>query len=405
MLLSATLGAALAEPALYPDSAPGPATTSQGLTGPRTVRVATSGGVDRWADALIPLESLRFYVDDAQRGPDLTLAWSYSGDLAAWGVMGALDHHSLALTLGPNGSPWTAALDARGSFAVGWTELHLAPSWSWSRARWSGTLNAGPALRVAPQLRRWGPNVSLDTLWCPSSNVGFLVSYDLNLWPGEALPRTVQDLDLLLSWTPGPRVLLLAGAGSTLSWSPGAGLASDPSAWLSGLPPAGSASVRELVAVERSIGRYAFLRAEVGAQELLGADQLAHVMALGGGGFRLYRPDLGPQAAPGPYVVDLNVVAPGATSVSVIGSFTQWQPVAMWPRAGGRWTIEVTLEAGQYEYSYLIDGVPTTPEEAEIRRDDGFGGVNGVLIVPGVGGVYRPVDSPGPLDSAQTPLP
>jgi len=72
---------------------------------------------------------------------------------------------------------------------------------------------------------------------------------------------------------------------------------------------------------------------------------------------------------------------PGIGRVSVAGSFNGWDPTtATMSRNGDVWTILLVLPPGTYEYMVIEDGEhwvtdPSAPE----TRDDGFGGVNGLL--------------------------
>lgn len=72
--------------------------------------------------------------------------------------------------------------------------------------------------------------------------------------------------------------------------------------------------------------------------------------------------------------------APEASSVSVIGDFSGWQPVAM-ELVRGEWVLNLALSPGTYEYAYMVDGEAVVPPEAELTRDDGFGGRSGVLRI------------------------
>ena len=76
-----------------------------------------------------------------------------------------------------------------------------------------------------------------------------------------------------------------------------------------------------------------------------------------------------------------SIVAPDATTVEILGSFSDWRPVPLAQAADGSWRTELSLAAGIYEYIYRVDGQPRTPPEAKRYQDDGFGGRNGVLIV------------------------
>jgi len=81
--------------------------------------------------------------------------------------------------------------------------------------------------------------------------------------------------------------------------------------------------------------------------------------------------------------VHLRVHAPGARTVSVAGDFNGWQSDRSLLRqvGNGWWEIRISLEPGNYEYLYIIDGRWTTPPEAKLLVSDGFGGKNGILEV------------------------
>lgn len=75
-------------------------------------------------------------------------------------------------------------------------------------------------------------------------------------------------------------------------------------------------------------------------------------------------------------------VSASATAPAVAGDFNRWQPVAM-VREGDWWTATLRIPPGVYRYSFrAADGRWMVPEGAPGRRDDGFGGTSGVLVVP-----------------------
>ncbi|MBN1503819.1 MAG: isoamylase early set domain-containing protein, partial [Candidatus Eisenbacteria bacterium] len=81
--------------------------------------------------------------------------------------------------------------------------------------------------------------------------------------------------------------------------------------------------------------------------------------------------------------VCFRVTAAGAARVSVVGDFNAWDPEAtpLKPGADGRWEGCAVIEAGTHQYAYVVDGEWTTPPEAELVVEDGFGGRNGILEV------------------------
>ncbi len=77
--------------------------------------------------------------------------------------------------------------------------------------------------------------------------------------------------------------------------------------------------------------------------------------------------------------------APGATSVSLVGAFNGWSPTAhrMAPAGSdGIWSVVVPLPEGEHAFMYLINGTQwTVPPQAQDFVTDGFGNVNGIVVV------------------------
>jgi 1,4-alpha-glucan branching enzyme len=89
--------------------------------------------------------------------------------------------------------------------------------------------------------------------------------------------------------------------------------------------------------------------------------------------------------ARGTRIVHFVLVAPKATSVSVVGSFNDWDPTATplhRTAAGGSWVVAVPLQAGRHQYAFIVDGVHWTadPVAAPAVEDD-FGVPNSVVTV------------------------
>ena len=81
--------------------------------------------------------------------------------------------------------------------------------------------------------------------------------------------------------------------------------------------------------------------------------------------------------------VVFRIQAPEAADVSVVGSFNGWDSAAtpLAKTADGWWEARVPLAPGTYEFAYIVDSKYTTPPEAIVTVEDGFGGQNGVLEV------------------------
>jgi hypothetical protein len=76
---------------------------------------------------------------------------------------------------------------------------------------------------------------------------------------------------------------------------------------------------------------------------------------------------------------------PGARTVEVVGSFTDWRSGALPLRDedhDGVWHAEVVLPAGQHEYMFVVDGERWVSDPLAGRYvADGFGRENSLLIV------------------------
>jgi hypothetical protein len=76
--------------------------------------------------------------------------------------------------------------------------------------------------------------------------------------------------------------------------------------------------------------------------------------------------------------------APGASSVSVAGDFSEWEPSFTLEDVDGDgvWTGRIPVRPGVHTYMFLIDGTEwRTDPRADRYRDDGFGNRNAVLAV------------------------
>lgn len=76
---------------------------------------------------------------------------------------------------------------------------------------------------------------------------------------------------------------------------------------------------------------------------------------------------------------------PGAKSVEVVGSFTDWQAGAVVLRDDdhdGIWRGSIVLPVGQHEYMFVVDGERWVSDPLADRYvDDGFGRQNALLFV------------------------
>ena len=79
--------------------------------------------------------------------------------------------------------------------------------------------------------------------------------------------------------------------------------------------------------------------------------------------------------------------APGATRVSVVGDFNNWDANAT-PMAhsgsGDLWVLDLKLPRGVHLYSFVLDGSEWRPDpSAPLAADGAFGAHNSVIVVDG----------------------
>ena len=104
---------------------------------------------------------------------------------------------------------------------------------------------------------------------------------------------------------------------------------------------------------------------------------------------RLLAPDPAPEAAPEDPEKRMRQLAfslalPGASEVSLIGSFNNWDPAAtpMKRDEAGVWRAALVLKPGRYPYKFYVDRKSKIVDPANaVTEPDGFGGLNSVLEV------------------------
>jgi 1,4-alpha-glucan branching enzyme len=60
-----------------------------------------------------------------------------------------------------------------------------------------------------------------------------------------------------------------------------------------------------------------------------------------------------------------------AKSVQLVGDFNNWTPEAFRKSTAGRWSVSVSLAAGDYSYNFIVDG--KTVRDPNQRRTDAKG--------------------------------
>ena len=81
--------------------------------------------------------------------------------------------------------------------------------------------------------------------------------------------------------------------------------------------------------------------------------------------------------------VGFTFFAPEAQSVSLAGSFTQWEQNAagLKKQKSGLWKTQLALEAGVHEYRFLVDGQWRDDPACSQRVPNSFGSENCVRVV------------------------
>ncbi len=74
---------------------------------------------------------------------------------------------------------------------------------------------------------------------------------------------------------------------------------------------------------------------------------------------------------------------PDAQSVVLVGDFNEWNTTAhpMKKNKAGTWKIDLTLNAGEYQFRYLVDGCNWKNDESASSVPNHFGSQNSVVTV------------------------
>jgi hypothetical protein len=169
---------------------------------------------------------------------------------------------------------------------------------------------------------------------------------------------------------------------------PPEGLASTVASELAKLPPPRRSTWRRLWAnpqQPRTVWAYraAILVVLLGILGGIWRHAGQHAVAPGAAGSMNAKMVSRPQAALGPLApVTFVFYAPKAKSVSLVGTFNDWDPEKTPMNRGkdGTWSVQVSLPQGRHEYLFLVDGsrYESDPNALELRQD-GMGNENAVL--------------------------
>jgi hypothetical protein len=80
--------------------------------------------------------------------------------------------------------------------------------------------------------------------------------------------------------------------------------------------------------------------------------------------------------------VVMRVHAPRATTVDVIGDFTDWEPVKLTSMAAGWWSTTLAIRSGSHQMNVRVNEGPWLVPPGLLSVRDEFGGSIGVLVLP-----------------------
>ena len=81
------------------------------------------------------------------------------------------------------------------------------------------------------------------------------------------------------------------------------------------------------------------------------------------------------------YSYEITIRAPTAAKVEMMGSFTDWEPVALASDGVGNWSVRWNLRSGVHRINVrLDDGEWIAPARTTAMPDD-FGGTVGVFVI------------------------
>jgi len=78
------------------------------------------------------------------------------------------------------------------------------------------------------------------------------------------------------------------------------------------------------------------------------------------------------------------MIAPGATSVSLVGDFSDWDASRFQMEQvseDGAWSITIPLTPGRYEYQFEVDGAQRVNDPTRPQSSSDFGSPNSVITV------------------------
>lgn len=78
---------------------------------------------------------------------------------------------------------------------------------------------------------------------------------------------------------------------------------------------------------------------------------------------------------------ELRVRASGATSVELMGDFTNWKPVSLRDTGLGWWSVALPITTGIHELNVRLNGGQWTVPPGLMEKHDEFGSSVGLIVI------------------------
>ncbi len=239
--------------------------------------------------------------------------------------------------------------------ATGWLAAQVGPAWR------------GEAGATSP-----GYGAVVSGGWVSRDAVRFRAHLQLRRFVESDLPAFLGEIDAAAS---------VPWRDTTLTIASGASWVGPGESRVAGLPAPGAVIARGQIAAETALRGPFTWRIEAGVERGARTVDYVRLRAFTGFAVRLGAlPPRSPAVQPSGELT-FRLDAPDANTVEIAGTFTAWEPRSMARAQDGAWWITVPLAPGEYEYAYVVDGMAIAPPESPIRRPDGYGGANGVILV------------------------
>lgn len=215
-----------------------------------------------------------------------------------------------------------------------------------------------------------------DSAFAPGSPTGPLASADAFVRRVEA---GFTEATAALEWAQGPAEIastvarrMVRGSADQMSWQVSG------TYWFSSAVGviAGAGRYAPDPWLAHPGGRYITLSLRLGVQPLVRARMRPRLVPTLTSSMAFFEATA---AGPGQWL--LQVRAPLAQKVEVMGDFTDWQPVTLKPAGDGSWVVLMPLSAGTYRMNLRLDGGAWAVPPGLGVAEDEFSGVVGVLIV------------------------